>query len=169
MRTYTRYNYGDYKNGGFVIFRCWGSPGEIIAFAQDDPFDADTKMAFYKGDFVAEEALNPAHLGIRYEGFYDFTKNPELNTFGEWQLLRVGERTVEWFCFHTRKETKPSYAQVMDTYEVPLNHSVVVIEGVLTVDDNGNKLVAREMNHIKPRSYSYTLTGSGKAFVFEFV
>jgi hypothetical protein len=59
--------------------------------------------AYYDGAMVIDDAKNKSIVGTIFEGFYDFSRHPELNTLRSWMTCTVTKEMKNWYCFHSEK------------------------------------------------------------------
>jgi hypothetical protein len=79
---------------------------------------------------------------------------------------------MHWVCMQEIQES-PGYVKngaciTIDTDQtVPIGNGVFVLEGTVTANDNGNSLSLAKFDYINPRTYEYTISGNGKAFLLQ--
>jgi hypothetical protein len=116
---------------GYSVIKCACDAGYEWAFKMKS-YDISVG-AYYRGKLVVTDALNPAIVGTVFNGFFDFSQHPELNTLDSWMTCVVQD-TMDWFCVHDPNGLIKSlgFAEVNGEFQVPANTDVIVIEGQLT-------------------------------------
>jgi hypothetical protein len=125
------------------------------------------RAIFIKGSIRIEDAADTSIIGDVMTGFYDYNAYPQYNTLYAWQKV-ITDVPTEWLCIHhDTKILNVSYTPVSNTTAVPLNSSVLVIEGSITANDQGSVIAVSEMQQLKARPYTYTIDGDAKVLFIQ--
>jgi hypothetical protein len=156
----------------FTVYHVWAKENARFTWTHTDDDGVGTGQAsYYKGKLKTMAAFNPLAVGLVCSGHYEWSARGTYPDYwtkkNEWQKCAPVEGDIEWWCLHSKGDVPLSvkYVPLLDTRVVAPQTSVLVLEGRITVEDNGAALTATDMHHVKPRAYPITIEGDAKVWL----
>lgn len=158
----------------FLVAECFASQGEVYPIPEHD-CTAATLGYYYSGS--CQWTSSNSNFNMTRGDFAPFVNSIE-EDLANINVPEYGKINVEvlqdlhWVCMQKIDEV-PNYCKTgtcitIDTEStVPVGNGLFVIEGSVTANDSGNLILVEKFDYINPRTYEYTVSGNGKAFLVQ--
>jgi hypothetical protein len=158
----------------FLLVECFASQGETYPIFEHD-CKAATLGYYYSGN--CEWSSSNTKFNMTRGDFSPFVNSIEEDLANinvpEYDKISVNVLSdLHWVCMQEIQES-PGYVKngscvtISTNQTVPAGNGVFVLDGAITANDNGNLISLTKFDYINPRTYEYSLSGDGKAFLLQ--
>ena len=158
----------------FLVAECFAIQDETYPIPEHD-CNAATLGYYYSGN--CEWSSANTKFNMTRGDFSPFVNSIEEDLINinvtEYDKISVNVLSdLHWVCMQ-EIQTSPGYVKngtyiSIDTDQnVPAGNGIFVLDGNVTANDSGNLLSLTKFDYINPRTYEYTISGNGKAFLVQ--